>query len=107
MSRISQNRFDSMVLELLSNCSNLAERNCDYCPQCCVLYYKLKEQEIEDTPDIMNTLRKMFLDELALRDKAIRNGPRYKELTSDEYYSILSNKNHFRIDINDQLYAIY
>lgn len=55
----------------------------------------------------MNTLREMVLEEFILRDVAIQKGPRYDELTPQDYYNILSNRRYFRIDQNDELYAIY
>jgi len=71
------------------------------------MYQKLKEQNIEDTPDIMNTLREMFLAEFQLRDAAIRAAPRFCEITPKEYNDILSNQEHFRQDESGEIISIY
>ena len=86
---------------------SLAECNCDLCAQSCVMYQKLKEQNIEGTPDIMNTLREMFLAEFQLRDSAIRAAPRFYEITPTEYNDILSNQEHYRQDESGEIIAIY
>jgi len=107
MGRINQEKFDLLIIELLHDCVNLAECDCDCCNQLWILYQKLKEQNTENTPGIMNTLREMVLDEFIARDNAVRNGPRYNELSPQDYYNILSNKHYFRLDIDNELYAIY
>lgn len=105
--RIDQDKFDTMILELLDDCHSLTECNCDNCMQQCVLYYNLKKQNIENIPEILNILRVMFLIEYSARVGAIRSAPRYSELKPKEYYSILSNKNHYFLTEYDELYAIY
>ena len=107
MVRISQNRFDSIIKTLIKDCHYINEANCDSCSVACVLYQELKIQNIDNTPDIMNTLRLLFLDELVLRSTAMKTCPRYSELSPSEYYNIISDSRYFRFDGNDELIAIY
>lgn len=96
-----------MIISLLNDCCDLAECNCNYCVQSCILYQKLKEQGIDETPEILNTLREMFLEEYRLRVSAIQAAPRFSELIPEEYNKILSNSNHFRFNEDDDLVALY
>ena len=107
MVRISQSKFDSIIKTLINDCHYINEANCDSCPVACVLYQELKSQNIDNTPDIMNTLRLLFLDELVLRSSAMRTCPRYYELGPQEYYNIISDSRYFRVNENDELIAIY
>jgi hypothetical protein len=107
--RISQSRFDKLIISLLKDCISLSECNCDNCPNLCILCQELKMQNIiiDDIPDILNSLRLMFLEELTLRNNAIMKGPRYEELTPLEYYKILSDENHYIYDLNNEISCIY
>ena len=105
--RISQSRFDNTIRYLINDCHYINEANCDSCPVTCVLYRELKSQNIDETPDIMNTLRLLFLDELIRRSNAMKACPRYYELGPQEYYNIISDSRYFRLDENDDLIAIY
>lgn len=109
MVRISQERFDKLIIPLLEDCISLSECNCDCCSNYCILYQELREQniDVDNIPGILNTLRLMFLDELTLRNNAIMKGPRYEELNPVEYYSILSNENHYIYDLNNEIICIY
>jgi hypothetical protein len=105
--RIKQEKFDNIILQLLNDCGDIINCNCDYCAQSCILYQKLKEQQIDETPDIMNTVRGMFVTEYEMRDKAIRSAPRFSEISKQEYNKVISNTKHFQLDANDDLVAIY
>lgn len=73
----------------------------------CILYQELREQNIDEVPYILNTLRLLFIDEFVARDKAIKAAPRFSELSPKEYYNIVRNSNHFRPNENGTLVAIY
>jgi len=107
MPRINQDKFDGIIHDLMYDCPNINEANCDSCPTGCVLYRELCGQNIENTPDIMNTLRLLFLDELVLRTNAMRICPRFSEISPSEFKLIISNQNYFKLDMNNNLYAIY
>lgn len=104
---INNNRFDSIIIELIRDCPDLTNCNCDNCTESCILYQELKDQQIDEVPDILNTLRLLFIDEFVARDKAIKDAPRFNELSPKEYYKIIKNSNHFRFDENNKLIAIY
>jgi len=77
------------------------------CPKPCILYQELHAQSVDEVPDILNTLRGLFLEELIMRTTAIIQNPRYNELSIKEFNNILSNKNYFRLNLEDDLIAIF
>ena len=89
------------------DCKNITEANCDSCPTTCILYQELKDQSIDEVPDILNTLRLLFLDEIVLRTKAMKTCPRFVELRPTEFQEILSNQNHYTFNADGDLIAIY
>ncbi len=107
MFRINNSRFDSIIIDLMRDCPDLANCNCDNCIESCILYQELKDQNIDEVPDILNTLRLLFLDEFVARDKAIKAAPRFSDLSPKEYYKIIRNSNHFRTNEDNTLIAIY
>lgn len=107
MFHINNNRFDSIIINLIQDCPDLINCNCNNCTESCILYQELNDQKIDEVPDILNTLRLLFIDEFLARDKAIKDAPRFTELTPKEYYRIIKNSNHFRFDENNNLIAIY
>jgi hypothetical protein len=107
MVRINQDRFDSIISNFMKDCKNISEANCDSCPMICVLYQELRDQNIDQVPDILNTLRLLFLDEIVLRTNAMKTCPRFEELSPKEFSDIMSNQNHYFYDRNGNLYAIY
>ena len=107
MFHINNSRFDSIIIELIQDCPDLTTCNCDNCTEPCILYQELRDQNIDEVPDILNTLRLLFIDEFVARDKAIKAAPRFSELTPKEYYKIVKNSNHFRRTEDNTLIAIY
>ena len=91
----------------MKDCKNISEANCDCCPNTCILYQELRDQNIDEVPVILNTLRLLFLDEIVLRMNAMKTCPRYVELTPLEFESIISNQNHFTFNADGDLIAIY
>lgn len=77
------------------------------CPKPCTIYQELHAQNIDEVPGIMNTLRDLFLEELIMRMTAIIQNPRYNELSIIEFNNILSNKEYFRLDLEDDLIALF
>lgn len=107
MFHINRDRFDSIIISLIKDCPDLVNCNCDNCTESCILYQELREQNIDEVPDILNTLRLLFIDEFVARDKAIKAAPRFGELSPKEYYNIIRNSNHFRTIEDGTLIAIY
>jgi hypothetical protein len=107
LNRIDQEKFDDLILPLLRDCFSLSECDCNTCPKPCIIYQELHAQNIDDIPDILNTLRELFLEELIMRMTAIIENPRYNELSMQEFNNILSNKEYFRLDLEDDLIALF
>lgn len=109
MVRIDQCKFDENIKFLVQDCPHINEANCNTCPTMCILYRGLKNQGIlvDEIPDIMNTLRLLFLDEIATRISAMKKCPRYEELLPSEYMEVMSSSKYFKYDISDELFAIF
>ena len=104
---INPDRFDKFVKDLLQKCPNISTVNCNKCENRCALYDELCSQHIEDTPQIMNVLRMIFLNEIVKRVNAMKTCPRYPELNEQEFYEILSNQKYYKQDGIGNLIAIF
>ena len=106
--RLRPEIFDSIVVMLVRTCPDLIEVDCIRCNELCDIKCKLLEQGLADQQDeLLPILKDLFVAELTERVVAIARGSRFRDVSLEEFWEVLSNSEHFQFDLEGKMFAIY